>query len=78
MSWVSRGGSGQAETLIVVEGLGQPSLHDLFAAILREVKKVVAGMGHRQVLLPSGCGLDDDLQTGHAIDGNPVTACQEH
>lgn len=47
MSWVSWGTLGQTETLIIVKGLGQPSLHNLFAAIFREVKKVVAGVGHR-------------------------------
>lgn len=45
---------------------------------LGEVKKVVARVGHRQVLLSAGCGLDGDLQAGHAIDGNAITARQEH
>lgn len=72
------GDSGQTKPLVVVQGLGQPSTQDLFAAVLGKVKKVVASVGHRQVLLSTGCGLDDDLQARHAIDGDPVAACQEH
>lgn len=72
------GGSGQTKPLVVVQGLGQPRTQDLFAAVLRKVKKVVASVGDRQVLLSTGCGLDDDLQARHAIDGDPVAACQEH
>lgn len=77
-SGASWGTSGQTKPLVVVQGLGQPRTQDLFAAVLGEVKKVVASVGHRQVLLPAGCGLDDNLQARHAIDGNPITARQEH
>lgn len=57
-SW---GTSGQTKALVVVKGLCEPCAQDLFAAVLGQVKKVVASVGHRQVLLPAGCGLDDDL-----------------
>lgn len=77
-SGASWGASGQAEPLVVVKGLGQPCTQDLFAAVLGEVKKVVASVGHGQVLLPAGCGLDDNLQAGHAVDGDAIAACQEH
>lgn len=70
--------SGQTKALIVVKGLGQPCTQDLLAAVLGEIEEVVASVGHRQVLLPAGCGLDDNLQARHAIDGNPVAACQKH
>lgn len=73
-SW---GASGQTKPLIVVKGLGQPCTQDLFAAVLGEIEEVVASVGHRQILLSTGCGLDDNLQARHAIDGNPITACQE-
>jgi hypothetical protein len=77
-SRTSWGASGQTKALIVVKGLGQPCPQNLFAAVLGEVKKVVASVGHRQILLPAGCGLDDNLQAGHTIDGDPVAACQKH
>lgn len=77
-TWGKRGTSGQTKALVVVQGLGQPCTQDLFAAVLGEVEKVIASVGHRQVLLPAGCGLDDHLQAGHAVDGDPVAACQEH
>ena len=44
---------------------------------LGDVKKVVASVGHGQILLSIGCGLDYDLQAGHAIDGNTIAAHQE-
>lgn len=53
--------SGQTKPLIVVKGLGQSCTQNLFAAVLGEVEQVVASVGHRQVLLPTGRGLDDDL-----------------
>lgn len=76
--WGQLGASGQTKPLIVVQGLGQPCTQDLFAAVSGEIKKVIASVGHRQVLLPTRCGLDDNLQARHAVDGNPITACQEH
>lgn len=78
MSTTSQRGSGQTKPLVVFQGLRQPRAQDLFAAVLGEVEQVVARVGHRQVVFPTGCGLDDDLQAGHAIDGNPITARQEH
>lgn len=62
----------------MVDGLHQPGTEDLLAAVLGQVQEVVAGMCHGQVLLPTGGGLDDDAQAGHAIDGNAVAARQEH
>lgn len=76
--WGKLGASGQTEPLVVVQGLGQPCTQDLFAAVFGEIEKVIASVGHRQVLLPAGCGLDDNLQARHAVDGNPIAACQEH
>lgn len=73
-SWAA---SGQTKALVVVKGLGQPRPQGLLAAVLGEVEKVVASVGHRQVLLPAGCGLDDNLQARHAVDGNPVASCQK-
>lgn len=77
-SGASWGASSQTEPLIVVKGLGQPCTQDLFAAVFGEIEKIVASVGHGQVLLPAGCGLDDNLQACHTIDGNPITARQEH
>lgn len=71
-------GSGQAEALIVVDGLHEAGTEDLLAAVLGQVQQVVAGVSHGQVLLPTGRRLDDDAQAGHAVDGNAVTARQEH
>lgn len=76
--WASRAGSGQTKPLVVVQGLRQPRAQDLLAAVLGKVEEVVARVGHRQVLLPAGCGLNDDLQARHAVDGNPIAARQEH
>lgn len=71
-------GSGQTEPLVVVQGLGQPRPQGLFAAVFGEIEEVIASVGHRQVLLPAGRGLDDNLQARHAIDGDPIAARQEH
>lgn len=70
--------SGQAEALVVVDGLHEAGAEDLLAAVLGQVQQVVAGVGHGQVLLPAGRRLDDDAQAGHAVDGNAVAARQEH
>lgn len=72
------GASSQTKPFIVVKGLGQPCAQDLFAAVFGEIKKVVASVGHGQVLLAAGCGLDDNLQARHAIDGNAIAAREEH
>lgn len=69
---------GQAEALVVVDGLCQACAQGLFAAVLGQVEEVVAGVSHRQVLLPAGRGLDDNPQTGHAVDGDTVAARQKH
>lgn len=71
-------GSGQAEALVVVDGLHEAGAEDLLAAVLGQVQQVVAGVSHGQVLLPAGRRLDDDAQAGHAVDGNAVAARQEH
>ena len=42
------------------------------------VQQVVAGVGHRQVVLLGRGGLDDDAQALHAVDGDAVAAGQEH
>lgn len=55
--------SGQAEAFVVVDGLGQSRAQSCFAAILGEVKKVVARVSHGQIVLPAGSRLDDDAQT---------------
>lgn len=54
--------SSQAEALIVIDGLHQPGTEDLLAAVLGQVQEIVAGVRHGQVLLPAGCGLDDDAK----------------
>lgn len=62
----------------MVDGLHEAGAEDLLAAVLGQVQQVVAGVSHRQVLLPAGRRLDDDAQAGHAVDGNAVAARQEH
>lgn len=62
----------------MIDGLHQPGAEDLLAAVLGQVQEIVAGVGHGQVLLSAGSGLDDNAQAGHAVDGNAVTARQKH
>lgn len=62
----------------MIDGLHQPGAEDLLAAVLGQVQEIVAGVGHGQVLLSTGRGLDDNAQAGHAVDGNAVTARQKH
>lgn len=62
----------------MINGLHQPGTEDLLAAVLGQVQEVVAGVCHRQVLLPVGGGLDDNAEARHAIDGDAVAASQKH
>lgn len=76
-----RGGpqrSDQAEALVLLHGLREAVAQRLFGAVAGHVQQVVAGVRHRQVVLLGRGGLDDDVQAGHAVDGNAVAACQEH
>lgn len=70
--------SGQAEALIVVNGLRQSCVQGFFTAVHGEVKKVVARVGHRQIFFPTGGRLDDNAQTRHAIDRDAVATCKKH
>ena len=51
------------KSLRVLDGQDQLVLHDLSGGVLGQVQQVEAGMGHRQILLPTPCGLDDHLET---------------
>lgn len=70
--------SDQAEALVLLHGPREAAEQCLFGLVAGHVEQVVAGVGHRQVVLLSRGGLDDDAQALHAVDGDPVAAGQEH
>lgn len=70
--------SDQAKALVLLHGLGEAAADDLFGLIAGHVQQVVAGVGHRQVVLRRRGGLDDDAQALHAVDGDPVAAREEN
>lgn len=70
--------SDQAKALVLLHGLGEATADDLFGLIAGHVQQVVAGVGHRQVVLRRRGGLDDDAQALHAVDRDPVAAGEEN
>lgn len=70
--------SDQAETLVLLHGLCEATAEDVFGLVAGHVQQVVAGVGHRQVVLLRRGGLDHDVQALHAMDRNPVAAGEEH
>lgn len=64
--------------MVLLHGLGEATAEDLFGLVAGHVQQVVAGVGHRQVVLLRRGGLDDDAQALHAVDRNPVAASEEH
>lgn len=69
--------SDQAEALVLLHGLREAAAQDLFGLVAGHVQQVVAGVGHRQVVLLGRGGLDDDAEALHAVDGDAVAAGQE-
>lgn len=70
--------SDQAEALVLLHSASQAAAQDVFGLVAGHVQQVVAGVGHRQVVLLSRGGLDDDTHALHAVDGDAVAAGQEH
>lgn len=70
--------SDQAEALVLLHGLGEAAADGLFGLVAGHVQQVVAGVGHRQVVLRRRGGLDDDAQALHAVDRDPVAAGEEN
>lgn len=70
--------SDQAEALVLLHGLSETAAQDFFGLVAGHVQKVVAGVGHRQVVLLGCGGLDDDAQALHAVDGDAIAARQEY
>lgn len=70
--------SHQAEAFVLLDGAREPQAQRLSAPVARQVQQVVAGVSDGQEVLVRRRGLDDDAQAGHAVDGDPVTACEEH
>lgn len=70
--------SDQAETLVLLHSLSEAAAQDLFGLVAGHVEQVVAGVGHRQIVLLRCGGLNDNTHALHAVDGDPVAARQEH
>lgn len=70
--------SHQAEAFVLLDGTSEPRVQGLLGPVARQVQQVVAGVSYGKEVLLCWCGLDDDAQAGHAVDGDPVTACEEH
>lgn len=66
--------SDQTEAFVLLHGLGEAAAEDLFGPVAGHVEQVVAGVGHRQVVFLRHCGLDNDAEALHAVDGDPVAA----
>lgn len=70
--------SHQAEAFVLLDGACEPRAQRLFAPVARQVQQVVAGVSDGQEVLLRRRGLDDDAKAGHAVNGDPVAACEEH
>lgn len=52
--------SDQAEALVLLHSLSEATAQDLFGLVAGHVEQVVAGVGHRQIVLLRCGGLDDN------------------
>lgn len=68
----------QTETFIVVYSLDQFRFQGFFISVFWKIKKIKASVSYGQVIFSPSCGLDDQFQTLHPQDWNPVAACQKH
>lgn len=66
------GFSGQTEPLVVVQSLGVGRARRTSLLLYLGSQEGCSTCGPQAGTLSAGCGLDDDLQAGHAIDGNAI------